>query len=142
MCGYLQEFGRAGRDNNASIAVLLHDRKSARRDTSLLQFMADRAVESAQLGRAETAAALRQKTVQIEQMARLTVGDGCFRSSLTGYFTGPKRTVRRTFSAWLLEFVFSDRARVQRKVACCDACHQSLISHRGHLAFVKKVLGG
>ena len=37
---YLQEFGRAGRDGKASVAVLLHDRSNAQRDIRLLQFMA------------------------------------------------------------------------------------------------------
>lgn len=138
---YLQEFGRAGRDGKASIAVLLHDRKSPRRDLSLLKYMADRAAESAQLESEMSAAALKQKTTQIEQMAKLTVGEGCFRSSLAGYFTGPKRVARRSFSAWLLEFVFSDRARVQQKVACCDACHQRRIVRHGRLAFARRVLG-
>ena len=138
---YLQEFGRAGRDGNASIAVLLHDRNYARRDISLLQYMAARAVEGAKLEPVAANAALRQKTTQIEQMAKLTTGERCFRSSLTGYFTGPKRAARKSFSSWLLEFVFSDRAKVQQKVACCDACHERLIAHHGQLAFARKVLG-
>jgi ATP-dependent DNA helicase RecQ len=138
---YLQEFGRAGRDGKASVAVLLYDRNNARRDIGLLQFMADRAVESAQLPTAGAVAALSHKTAQINRMACLTTNLGCFRESLVGYFTGPKRAARRSFSIWLLELVFADRRVVQEKVACCDACQQRLISRQGPLAFVTKVLG-
>jgi ATP-dependent DNA helicase RecQ len=138
---YLQEFGRAGRDGKASVAVLLHDGSNARRDTGLLRFMADRAVRNAQLSPAEALVALKHKVGQIDRMARLTATHGCFRESLVGYFTGPKRRVRRSFSTWLLEFVFADRGVRQKKVVCCDACQQRLIDRQGSIGFVNKVLG-
>jgi superfamily II DNA helicase RecQ len=137
---YLQEFGRAGRDGKASVAVLLHDRSNARRDIGLLQFVADRAVRNAQLSPVDASVASSHKAAQIDQMARLMTTHGCFRKALVGYFTGPKRPVRRRFSTWLLEFVFADRGVRQQKVVCCDACQQSLIDHNGALAFVNKVL--
>jgi ATP-dependent DNA helicase RecQ len=138
---YLQEFGRAGRDGKASVAVLLHDGSNARRDIGLLQFMADRAVSNAQLSPAEALAASNHKVAQIDRMARLTTTHGCFRDALAGYFMGPRRPVRRTFSTWLLELVFADRGVRQQKVACCDACQQRLIDRRGPLAFLNRVLG-
>jgi ATP-dependent DNA helicase RecQ len=47
---YLQEFGRAERDGRPAVAVLLHDAPRGRsNDVDLLNFMAKRAVESAQL---------------------------------------------------------------------------------------------
>jgi ATP-dependent DNA helicase RecQ len=138
---YLQEFGRAGRDGNASVAVLLHDQSdSRRRDVGLLRFMAGRAVQSAQLSPAETSAALSHKVAQIEQMASLATTDGCFREALVGYFTGPKRPVRRSFSTWLLELVFADRGVRQQEVVCCDACQRLLIDQKGPTAFVNQVL--
>ena len=138
---YLQEFGRAGRDGKASVAVLFHDRGNARRDVSLLQFMASRAVESAGLSPDAALAASSHKAAQIDRMACLAMSRGCFRESLVEYFTGPERTARRSFSTWLLELMFADRGVAQEKVVCCDTCQQRLISRQGPLAFVKKVLG-
>ena len=137
---YLQEFGRAGRDGKASVAVLLHDQSGSRRDIDLLRFMAGRAVQSAQLSPAEASAALSHKCAQIDQMAGLAMTGGCFRKALVGYFTGPERQTRRSFSTWLLELVFADREVRQREVACCDACQRLLIDQKGPTAFVNEVL--
>jgi RecQ family ATP-dependent DNA helicase len=137
---YLQEFGRAGRDGKASVAVLLHDRSNAKRDIGLLRFMADRAVGNAQLTAAAAQAVSSRKAQQIDGTASLVTSSGCFREALVKYFTGPKRAVRKSFSTWLLELVFADRGVAQQEVICCDACQQQFIRRQGQLAFVKTVL--
>jgi len=138
---YLQEFGRAGRDGKASVAVLLHDQSNARRDIGLLQFMAERAVGNAQLSPAAALAASKHKAAQIDRMARLATSEGCFREAIVRYFTGPRRTVRKSFSTWLLELVFANREVAKEKAPCCDWCQQRVVKRQGRLAFVKMVLG-
>ena len=112
---YLQEFGRAGRDGQPSVAVLLHTRRGTSNDIGLLHFMAKRASESAQLDASNQTAALAHKHQQIETMARLVGQEGCFRQALIGYFAGSEKASRRSFSTWLLEWVFAETAKRRKK---------------------------
>lgn len=137
---YLQEFGRAGRDGNSSVAVLLHNKAGITSDTKLLRFMADRAVEGARLDSIAASAASHHKVAQIDAMARLTITAGCFREALVSYFSGTRRPARWSLSQWLLERVFAERGVSQHKVACCDACQQRLIRQHGPIGFARKVL--
>src|SRR5262249_51831550 len=138
---YLQEFGRAGRDGQPSVAVLLHTRRDASNDIGLLNFMAERASDGAQLDASSQSAALAHKYQQIETMARLAGEGGCFRQTLIGYFTGPEKASRHSLSAWLLERVFAEPAVRGKKVACCDACCRRVIKRWGEIGYVEGVLG-
>ena len=137
---YLQELGRAGRDGQPSVAVLLHTRRGRSDDINLLHFMAKKAVESARLDLSTQTEALAHKVQQIEVIARLVDQDGCFRRPLVGYFVGSKKAPRRSLSTWLLGWVFADRGLARKKAACCDACCRPMIRQRGHLGYVESVL--
>jgi ATP-dependent DNA helicase RecQ len=140
---YLQEFGRAGRDGQPSVAVLLHADFGASKDKDidLLNFMAQRASDSAQLDAANQAAALDHKYRQIEDMAGLVKQEGCFRQTLIGYFEGSEKGSRRSFSTWLLEWVFAEPATRQKNAVCCDACCRDVIKRWGGIGYVSKVFG-
>jgi ATP-dependent DNA helicase RecQ len=140
---YLQEFGRAGRDGQPSVAVLLHADFGATKDKDigLLNFMAEKAAEGAQLDVASQTAALDHKYRQIEDMARLVRQEGCFRQTLIGYFEGSEKGSRRSFSTWLLEWVFAEHATGGKNVACCDACCRDVIKQWGEIGYVSKVFG-
>jgi hypothetical protein len=138
---YLQEFGRAGRDGQPSVAVLLHTDPGARKDIRLLKFMAERASDSGQLDTANQTAALAHKYRQIEAMAGLVRQERCFRQTLIGYFAGSEKASRRSFSTWLLEWVFAEPATPGKEIACCDACCRDVIKRWGEIGYVSKVFG-
>ena len=140
---YLQEFGRAGRDGQPSVAVLLHADFGASKDKDidLLNFMAERASDGAQLDAANQAAALDHKYRQIKDMAGLVRQEGCFRQTLISYFEGAKKGSRRSFSTWLLEWVFAEPATGGKNVVCCDACCGGVIKQWGEIGYVSKVFG-
>jgi hypothetical protein len=140
---YLQEFGRAGRDGQPSVAVLLHADFGATKDKDigLLNFMAEKTSEGGQLDAASQTAALDHKYRQIEDMARLVRQEGCFRQTLIGYFAGSEKDSRRTFSTWLLEWIFAEPATGGKNVVCCDACCRDVIKQCGEIGYVSKVFG-
>ena len=106
-----------------------------------LKFMAARTSEGAHLDASNRAAALAHKYRQIETIARLVGQETCFRQALISYFTGSEKASRRSFSTWLLEWVFTERAKRRKQVACCDACYREEILRRGELRYVQGVLG-
>jgi hypothetical protein len=138
---YLQEFGRAGRDGQPSVAVLLHTDPNESKDIDLLNFVAEKASEGAQLDAANQAAALAHKYRQIEAMAGLVRQEGCFRQALIGYFAGSEKGSRRSFSTRLLEWVFAEPATPRKKIACCDACCRDAIKQWGGIGYVSNVFG-
>jgi superfamily II DNA helicase RecQ len=138
---YLQEFGRAGRDRQPSVAVLLHTGSGASKDIGLLKFMAERASDSGQLDAANQTAARAHKYRQIQAMAGLVRQERCFRQTLIAYFAGSEKATRRNISTWLLEWVFAEPATGGKKVACCDACCRRVIARWGEIGFVSDVLG-
>ena len=141
---YFQEFGRAGRDGQPSVAVLLHADFGATKvdtDIGLLQFMAEGASNGAQLDAANQTAALAHKYRQIDDMAGLVRQEGCFRQTLIGYFAGSEKGSRRSFSTRLLEWVFAEPATPGKEIVCCDACCRDVIKRWGEIGYVSKAFG-
>lgn len=136
---YLQEFGRAGRDGQPAAAVIFYDRY-AKRDTGLLEFMAER---TAALGNNDPRrrSAIAQRKHQIADMARLVRGRGCFRRAVVGYFAGPEAAAPRSLARRILDWTFSERIRATRSNHCCDACDARTIERVGWLGYVATVLG-
>jgi hypothetical protein len=104
--------------------------------------MAEKTSQGAQLNAADQAQALAHKYHQIEAMAQLVAAEGCFRKKLVGYFEGSKKGSRRSFSIWLLEWVFAEPAKRGQKVACCDACSRRTIERRGERGHIQDILAG
>lgn len=115
---YLQEFGRAGRDGKAALAVLFTD--SA--DIGLLRFMAKKTVEQAKLSPKDADVALTAKHDAIERMRALATSSDCFRRRLVDHFEERKRAPRRTLGRRLVEWIFSTNQKVAKSAVCCDAC--------------------
>jgi superfamily II DNA helicase RecQ len=119
---YLQEFGRAGRDGQPSVAVLL----SGRNDAGLHRFMAEKSVEESELSGIDRAAALEARYESIADIAAMaapdTPGRHCFRRSLLGYFGEDASTSSASWGIRILRWIFTEKQRTRSSRICCDAC--------------------
>src|SRR5439155_9318218 len=97
---YLQEFGRAGRDGNPSIAVLF----TGAQDEGLLRFMAEKTVRSADVDAASKAGVLAGKLCAIEEMRKAaTSRDTCFRRAIIEYFGDVLSPQRRSLAVRIVD---------------------------------------
>jgi ATP-dependent DNA helicase RecQ len=118
---YLQEFGRAGRDGGPSVAILFTDS----RDVRLLNFMADRTVEKADLDPAGKAVARQAKYDAITQMQkRAAARHRCFRAAIVQYFGEQPSERRKPWAVRIVEWLFSRSKQIVRADGCCDKCDQ------------------
>jgi superfamily II DNA helicase RecQ len=131
---YLQEFGRAGRDGNPSIAVLFTGAK----DEGLLRFMAEKTVESADVDAASKAVVLGGKLCAIEEMRKAaTSRDTCFRRAIIEYFEEVLSPQRRSLAVRIVDLLFSRSVRIRRTQLCCDRCDRVRVD--GVLAWAAQV---
>lgn len=134
-----QELGRAGRDGRPSLSVIFHDGRAGK-DASRLKFMAEKTVEGSRLNDEDGARMLDHRMRQIEQASSMLRERICFRQSGRAYFDDSATANRKTFSEWVLQWVFgAPHAKVHHK-ACCDFCDAKLIAKRGRLAYAAWVL--
>lgn len=119
---YLQEFGRAGRDGEPALAVLLTD---GGQETNLLKFMARKTAGASGHG---GAAALETRIAEIDRISAVVRRPGCFRRGLLDLL-GANRSARTSTSRRLLERVFSRKARVAKPSFCCDFCDAPKARH-------------
>ena len=136
----LQEFGRAGRDGKASLSVIFHDGKTAR-DESLLKYMAQKTVEGSRLDEEGRARMLSLRTRQIDLVSDMLSAPRCFRRSVREYFGDAVVSSRRSFSEWLLDWVFGTAPVKGHHEACCDHCDAERIAKRGRLAYAAWIIG-
>jgi ATP-dependent DNA helicase RecQ len=116
---YLQEFGRAGRDNLPSVAVLFTDVK----DVGLLRYMAEKTVEMANIDPAMVIETLDARLSAIGDMRRLALSrDRCFRDGIVAYFQGPRKGPRNSLAVMLVDWLFSRSVTVRGSDRCCDHC--------------------
>jgi len=116
---YLQEFGRAGRDGNPSVAVLF----TSPRDEELLRFMAERSASGAGADPLAKEEALRAKYEAIQEMHHRALSRrGCFRSAIIRYFGEEPPAADRTLSIRIVDWLFSTSSRAKAFSYCCDVC--------------------
>ncbi|WP_296747180.1 RecQ family ATP-dependent DNA helicase [Mesorhizobium sp.] len=138
----LQEFGRAGRDGKAAVAVMFHTGASVGRDISRLRFMAEKTVEAAHVPGLDLEQMLEQRYRQIDQVAEMMKARACMRASISEYFQGPKTTRRPSLSIRILDWAFGARTKSRRFRACCDHCDKAEIKRRGAARYVARVIAG
>ena len=133
---YLQEFGRAGRDGRAAVAVLFTDAK----DERLPRFMAEKTILAAEIPQDLKEGALQAKYGVISAMNRAAHARGhCFRAGIVNYFG--ERTVgeRPSLAVRIVRWLFERQRRVPRTRYCCDACDR--LSAGNAVEWAGKVLG-
>lgn len=131
----LQEFGRAGRDGKPSVAVMFHNGSSLGRDVSRLRFMAEKAVEAAQVSALDLTQMLEQRYHQIDEVNELMRAQSCIRVAISEYFQGPKSTRRPSLSVRILNWAFGARTKARRFHACCDHCDKAEIGRRDMVGY-------
>jgi ATP-dependent DNA helicase RecQ len=123
---YLQEFGRAGRDNKPSLAILL----AGKDDRGLPNFMARKTVEAAKRSPADVAQLLTVKLASIDKihlMARPR--SRCLRQSLLGYFEGTTGRKRTSLVMKIIAWLYSSQSKVRRLSYCCDYCDKTSLTN-------------
>jgi len=120
---YLQEFGRAGRNGQRSVAVLFTDEKPDGQALKLLDFMARLTVDEAKVPADERADLMAEKQRLSRQMQTFAFDNSCFRDALLRYFGEARSQPRRPLALRIVDWVFARRQARTEAGVCCDVCH-------------------
>lgn len=135
---YLQEFGRAGRDGEPSIALIF---KSSN-DTGIRYFMAEKTVQAAEKEGIDVRHTLMTKRENIKELDYMIRNRRvCFRRQITEYFSEDNFSKRKSIAMRILEWVLSKKKRETKSSICCDACDSrkinKLLAEDGNISFAR-----
>ena len=115
---YLQEFGRAGRDGKQALAVLF----TKNNDVGILDFMLRKSLDKMVVDETQKQKILQVKRDSINLISQMSKSKTlCFNKLIRDELDTDKRG-RQSLSKLILEWVFSERQRRQKRKHCCDAC--------------------
>jgi ATP-dependent DNA helicase RecQ len=118
---YLQEFGRAGRDDKPSIALIF----KSRNDTDLRFYMAELTAKEAAKKGLDAQNSLSIKKENIKELDRMTLDRRrCFRKQIMAYFKEDKKRKIRSIAMMIIEWILCTKNKVNRSTICCDACNR------------------
>ncbi len=132
---YLQEFGRAGRDGNRSIAILFTDRK----DEGLLRYMAEKSASGIDGPTDSHNEALQARYASISQIKKVALARRhCFRKLLVHYFGGNVSKNHKSLSMRIVSWIFEKRIQTQKVKRCCDHCDN--VDQENIVAWARSIL--
>jgi ATP-dependent DNA helicase RecQ len=138
---YLQEFGRAGRNGERSVAVLLMDRRPDSHTVGLHDYMIDRTINGTPLSYAERIELSVWKKGFVRAMQKCAFEKSCFRNALLGYFGEARVAPKRSIAVRIIEWVFLQRQPQARFGICCDYCQSQKGKSTEHVSFICEALG-
>ena len=123
---YVQEYGRAGRDGNMSLALLFY-RSSCNseddRDYALQKFMINISLDAAKLTDSERKAEYGFQLDGLNDMRDYVRSKGkCLREQINRYFDVAARKQKVNLSVKILDYIYTSRDGRGVKECCCSVC--------------------
>ncbi len=132
---YLQEFGRAGRNGAASLAVLFQGRN----DNKLHEWMLNRSLQDARIPACDVETVRREKLRAIRELSEIVRSRrGCFRDAIRRAF-GDDLKQGRPFALRVLEWAFAGSNKIRKVKDCCDVCAKPRRPEEWALRVIKRM---